>query len=450
MMLTGCGKPKVDTSTDEKLKSSLEKVRASLPETQRAELDESVKTLAFANVDGLGDLFTLAQTGALEQQAKAQLNGKTGLEIITEARRVAAEKLERQKKADELRQQQERERNLAEIAGLRAKLDDESPDLLSSFVIERAAFGKSTAGFIRENCIELSVRNGTGKAVSRAYFQGVLLTPGREIPWVDSTFNYEISGGLEAGETAAWKLTPNMFGDWAKAPTERTDTILIVRPVRLDGANGKCFTGEPLSEAEAQRLRQLMTLVQYEDEAKVTSKLDARAKAEADWRKTAVARAAIAERDGLLKQQTEAAAAKAQLAKFAFERAAYYMEQNGFIKEPVLDLVVRNNTDQVVTRFHARGVLSVPGRATPLVNEEFNYTIKGGMKPGEVQRFKLSPNMFSEWGKVSQERGVPTLTVKAQRLEGLDEKKLFEAEFTDEAAARLATLQKIIEQQGWK
>ena len=450
MLLAGCGKPRVDTSTDQKMKTSLEKVRASLPEAQRSEFDDSIKTLALAKVDGLGDLFALAQTGALEQQAKAQLNGKTGLEIIAEAQRVAAERLEREKKAEEQRKQQEREERLAELATLRAKLDAESPDLLAKFVVERANFRKSTAGFMRENLIELAVRNGTGKAVSRAYFQAVLLTPGREIPWVDSSFNYEISGGLEAGEAAVWKLTPNMFGDWAKAPTERNDTIFIARPVRLDGANGKCFTGERLSEAEVGRLQTLMALVEYGEAAQVTAKLEARSKADAAWRKTAVEVAAKAERDLLLKQQADAEAAKAAVAKFLVDKASFYFAQDGFIKKPVIDLVVRNTTAQPVTRFYARGVISVPDRATPLLDEEFNYTIKGGLKPGEVQNFKLVPNMFSEWGKVSQDRGALTLTVKIQRLDGLDEKPLFESEFTEPAAARLAALQKLIEQQGWK
>ena len=449
LLLAGCGKPKVDTSTDQRMKASLEKVRASLPEARRAEFDDSLKTLALANVDGLGDLFALAQTGALEQHAKAQLSGKTALEIITEAQRVATERLERQKKAEEQRKQQEREERLAELATLRAKLDAESPDLLSKFVVERASFGKSTAGFITENSIELAVRNGTGKAVSRAYFQAVLLTPGREMPWVDSSFNYSIAGGLEAGEAAVWKLTPNMFGDWAKAPTERTDTIFIARPVRLDGANGKCFTGERLSEAEVGRLETLMALVDYAEAPQITAKLEARTKAEADWRKTAVEAAAKAERDLLLKQQADAAAAKAAVAKFVVDQARFYFAQDGFMKKPVIDVVVRNNTAQPVTRFYARGVLTVADRVTPLLDEEFNYTVKGGLKPGEVQNLKLSPNMFSEWGKVSQDRAL-TLTVKIQRLDGVDEKPLFESEFTDKAAARLAALQKLIEQQGWK
>ena len=448
LLLAGCGKPKVDTSTDQRMRESLEKVRASLPEARRSEFDESLKTLALAKVDGLGDLFALAQTGALEQQAKAQLAGKTALEIIAEAHRVEAEKLERQKKAEEQRKQQEREARLAELTTLRAKLDAESPELLSKFVVERARFGKTTAGFMRENSIELAVRNGTGKAVSRAYFQAVLLTPGREIPWVDSSFNYSIAGGLEAGEAAVWKLTPNMFGDWAKAP-ERNDTIFIVQPVRLDGANGKCFTGERLSEAEAHRLLDLMALVDYDQAPEVTAKLEARTKAEADWRKTAVEASAKSERDLLLKQQADAEAAKAEIAKFAVEKASFYFVQDGFINKPVIDVVVRNNTAQPVTRFYARGVITIPDRATPLLDEEFNYTVKGGLKPGEIQNLKLCPNMFSEWGKVARDRAL-TLTVKIQRLGGLDEKPLFESEFTEQAAARLAALQKVIEQQGWK
>ena len=60
--------------------------------------------------------------------------------------------------------------------------------------------------------IELTVRNNTGHPVSRAYFEGVLSTPGRSVPWIKDSFNYQISGGLEPNEESTWRLAPNKIG----------------------------------------------------------------------------------------------------------------------------------------------------------------------------------------------------------------------------------------------
>jgi len=58
------------------------------------------------------------------------------------------------------------------------------------------------------------------------------------VPWVEDDFNYQIPGGLEPGEEARWKLSPNMFSDWGKvdAPPE---AVLTVTVLRLDGADGE-------------------------------------------------------------------------------------------------------------------------------------------------------------------------------------------------------------------
>ena len=92
--------------------------------------------------------------------------------------------------------------------------------------------------FMPEPIIEISVRNGTKHPISRAYFHGTLVTPGRTVPWVDEDFNYTIAGGLEPGETAEWRLVVNQFGAWQKAPRGREDLVLKVTPIRLDDAEG--------------------------------------------------------------------------------------------------------------------------------------------------------------------------------------------------------------------
>ncbi|NQZ57868.1 MAG: hypothetical protein HRT88_10450 [Lentisphaeraceae bacterium] len=111
--------------------------------------------------------------------------------------------------------------------------------------------------FRTEAVIELKLKNNTGHAISRAYFSGVLSSPGRSIPWVKETFNYSISGGLEPGEKVTWNLTPNMFGGWSKAPKNRKDMILTVDVTRIDGADGKAIYDAEFSKRDEEELADL-------------------------------------------------------------------------------------------------------------------------------------------------------------------------------------------------
>ncbi len=160
-----------------------------------------------------------------------------------------------------------------EIERLHQRLMSQKTDVLANFTIEQAQFVVDTDGFLPERIVELAVRNGTGRTVSRAYFHGVLFTPGREMPWVDEEFNYSITGGLEPGESAKWRLSPNRFGPWGNAPTDRDDLALIVRVVQLDGADGESFTGEYFRESDADRLEELLDEVEYENETEVRQAL---------------------------------------------------------------------------------------------------------------------------------------------------------------------------------
>jgi len=186
------------------------------------------------------------------------------------------------------------------------------------------------------------------------------------------------------------------------------------------------------------------------DEGQLKTKLEARAKALAEWREKAVAEEVKAERDDLLKIKSAAAEAQQSLAKFVVERARFYYSEGRFSSDPVIDLTVRNGTGQTVSRFYAHGVLSSPGRETPWIDKEFNYSIRGGMQSGEVQNLEPAPNRFTEWGKAPKDKNDMVLTVTIKRINGADGKKLFEAEFSEKSAARLAALEKIIASQGGK
>ena len=91
-----------------------------------------------------------------------------------------------------------------------------------------------------EPIIELTVKNGTEHAVSRAYFAGTLSSPNRSTPWLKEGFNYSIPGGLEPGEKATWKLAPDVSSKWGTVDVPK-DAVFTVEVIRLDGADGRAL-----------------------------------------------------------------------------------------------------------------------------------------------------------------------------------------------------------------
>lgn len=121
LLLTGCGKPKIDTSTDDSMKASIEKVKASLPEDKKAEFEEALKIVVFSNLD-LSDLFQQSQldTGATERSMKEALHGKTGLEII-----AMAEDVRKERESERIAKEKEQKAKTAQILLLAEELRKE-------------------------------------------------------------------------------------------------------------------------------------------------------------------------------------------------------------------------------------------------------------------------------------------------------------------------------------
>ena len=252
LIISACTKsePRIDTTSDESMKSSIEKVRIALPQEKKAEFDEALKILAFSSID-LKSIFTQGEAGVANTQAKMKesLNGKTGIEVITAA--------EAEKKK---RQEEEKKQALQEIKELEEKKVAAEKDKkeLGKFKILRSRFYKRKQEFMgAQPIIELTVKNETSSAISRAHFDGILASPKRSVPWLKESFNYSISGGLESGEKTTWKLSPNMFSKWGTVDAPKA-AILTVEVVRLDGPENKeLFSSMNFSEQDEERLMKL-------------------------------------------------------------------------------------------------------------------------------------------------------------------------------------------------
>jgi len=240
------------------MKVSIAQVRESLANDRRVEFDEALKVLIASNVN-MRHMFATALAGEPTQQVaagniidgvKSSISGKTGAEVIAYANEVRREREERAK-----------EQAFAEIKELQAKkvAADKAKTELANFVVLRSRFYKQQQRYGGDKpIIELSVRNDTSHPVSRAYFQGILASPNRAVPWLKETFNYKISGGLEPGEEATWSLAPNQFGDWGRVNAP-ADAVLTVTVIRIDGADEKAlFSSDDFRERDAERLDLLL------------------------------------------------------------------------------------------------------------------------------------------------------------------------------------------------
>ncbi|MBF8728703.1 DUF6694 family lipoprotein [Pseudomonas putida] len=249
-LLSGCGDPKIDGSSEEAFKKSISKVAESLPEENRKQFSSDVMMLAFQNMD-MGKVMSGKQTPEdVSGSMRLSLSGKTAAEVSAEAARVR-----------EARAMREKEQALSEISDLmdKKRKSELAKVELEKFEVVKSRYYKRKAeySFMDDSVIELSVKNGTDKAVSRAFFKGTISSPGRSVPWLVDEFNYSIAGGMEPGESQSWSLAPNSYSDWGKVNPPK-DAILTLEVVGLNGADGKPLFGDgEFTERDADRLESL-------------------------------------------------------------------------------------------------------------------------------------------------------------------------------------------------
>lgn len=249
-LLSGCGEPKIDGSSDEAFKKSISKISESLSESERSKFTTDVMYLAMQGVNFKDVMSGRIKPENISADMLASLGGKSAKEVSVEADRVRAERAER-----------ERQQALSEIQELEKKKaeSDLAAEQLKKFEVLKSRFYKREEkySYRAKPIIEVSVKNGTGKAVSRAYFKGTISSPGRSVPWLVESFNYEISGGVEPDETQSWSLAPNQFSEWGDVDPPK-DAMFTVEVIRLDGADKEPLFGSgQFDDDDAARLATL-------------------------------------------------------------------------------------------------------------------------------------------------------------------------------------------------
>ncbi len=234
----GCGERTINSSSEEKFSTSIEVVRSSLDEKKKKQFDEAMKHIAAEGVDNLFQILLAPKD--LKRKMRDQLAGKTADEVIIRGMEIAAEALDRDQKT-RVQVTNEIDATMKNIAKLEQKqaVAEAARQNLKQFSIVETRFSQGKNEFITQPLIELTVKNGTKAPISKAYFEGILSTPGRSVPWIKDSFTYQVKGGLEPGEVATWKLVPNMFGEWGNVPKDRPDMVLTIEVIRIDGVDEK-------------------------------------------------------------------------------------------------------------------------------------------------------------------------------------------------------------------
>ncbi|MGP9497376.1 MULTISPECIES: DUF6694 family lipoprotein [unclassified Halomonas] len=249
-VLAGCSDPKIDTSSMPAAVVSIENVREAMPAYKRDEFDKALAIMAMPNFGSMALLSPKRMNAAeIAESANVRMHGLTGDQVIKRADDILRE-----------RRARERQQALSTLARLtekqaRAAKDREQRE---RFSIDNARYYISQSPYgTPEPALDIEVTNHTEQAVSQVFFRGVLTSADRSAPWVDETFYYVIAGGLEAGETAMWRLAPNRLSAWGNTqiPSEVSLTVTVEG---LEDAQGNPLWDSPeLSKSEVERLEHL-------------------------------------------------------------------------------------------------------------------------------------------------------------------------------------------------
>lgn len=236
----GCGKQTLDTSSDTALKASVEKMRSSLADTMKVKFDEAIQRMTFGSM-GMGTMMAGTATVPSAAQAKMRqmMHGKTVDEVLSQCNLMMSDEL--------------KELELRQCSAADAQVE------LTKFQVIKARFNRQKiAGHGFQPNVDMTVKNGTDKVISRVHFRCVLMVPGNTTPWVAENFPYEPTGGMKPGETVMCRVSPNKSGAWGSNDVPANAT-LTVEVVKLEGT---AITHAAYSSAEFSQedTKQLETL----------------------------------------------------------------------------------------------------------------------------------------------------------------------------------------------
>ncbi len=220
--------PKIDASSKESYDASIAKIEKTLNAEQKQTFNEALNEVMSTNIDlkDLGDLIS----GKFSNDIRKKVDGKTAKEVIV----MAKEQKEKRIKEGRATAKQQIDELYKQKAELEAQLVE-----LNKFEVSNAQLSSVYDNFFKRDdyYVTITVKNGTSQAISRAYFEGIMKSPNRDVPWSIEKFDYKINGGINPGESTTWKIKQSIINDWDKSLYPK-DAVLTVKAVKLKGGAG--------------------------------------------------------------------------------------------------------------------------------------------------------------------------------------------------------------------
>jgi PDZ domain len=289
LSLSACfDEPRLKADTEPNFKSSLATINKSLSIDDNEKLDSALKDIVLVQTAGYGPLseatiyraaadklgappsdqsialfiygfrpafdasFATTWTGnraaLVVKYARQLVDGRSAKEILAIA-------LQERKRAAGLAQaiyREQLEKAKSALDRLQAEADDAArseakvKELLGQIQIGAARFHFQKAGLQDEPVLSFTIANNSTVTVKRIFVDGTLQAPGRSVPWVHGAFDYELRGGLGAGEHRALSVTSSLFRRWASAGHDITDgAVLLLDLQAFDDALGARITHNP-------------------------------------------------------------------------------------------------------------------------------------------------------------------------------------------------------------
>ena len=127
-------------------------------------------------------------------------------------------------------------------------------------------------------------------------------------------------------------------------------------------------------------------------------------------------------------RKNEIESKKAILEKFVPSNERFYWSKSSFIEQSVIELDVTNNAEFAVSRVYCRGVVVTPSRAVPWIDEDFNFSVPGGIEPSETRSFSLNPVGYEWDNKEVKKRDDTVFTVTIVNIEDAKGEKILSYE----------------------
>jgi hypothetical protein len=138
----------------------------------------------------------------------------------------------------------------------------------------------------------------------------------------------------------------------------------------------------------------------------------------------------------LEERRQRSAAARRDLAAFAFSDFAVFKRNRGYLEWPVIELKIDNRTNHMVSMVRFRASLLKPGDHIPWLEETLDLAFFDGLAPGEHGRWRVEPEQ-QEWIQLIDPHPDLELVVEARRLEGIGGRLLSATDFGTVEARRL-------------